>query len=172
MKLLFIGGTGIISSACSDLAVARGHELFVLNRSMSKKYPIPQGAIVLQADVNRDEVRLATLLAGHRFDAVVDYLAYTTSVSSAARQINSFLLVLLPPIKSRQRIMSSPNGRRLRIRTGNIRVTRLPVKTGYCSLTWKKVFPLRLFDPLTPMGCHKSHLVSQAGSIPGQSLTA
>ena len=79
MKLLFIGGTGIISSACSDLAVARGHELFVLNRSMSKKYPIPQGAIVLQADVNRDEVRLATLLAGHRFDAVVDYLAYTVN---------------------------------------------------------------------------------------------
>jgi nucleoside-diphosphate-sugar epimerase len=79
MKLLFIGGTGIISSACSDLAVARGHELFVLNRSMSKKYPIPQGATVLQADVNRDEVRLATLLAGHRFDAVVDYLAYTVN---------------------------------------------------------------------------------------------
>lgn len=79
MKLLFIGGTGIISSACSDLAVARGHELFVLNRSMSKKYPIPQGATVLQADVNRDEARLATLLAGHRFDAVVDYLAYTVN---------------------------------------------------------------------------------------------
>jgi nucleoside-diphosphate-sugar epimerase len=79
MKLLFIGGTGIISSACSDLAVARGYELFVLNRSMSKKYPIPQGATVLQADVNRDEARLATLLAGHRFDAVVDYLAYTVN---------------------------------------------------------------------------------------------
>jgi nucleoside-diphosphate-sugar epimerase len=79
MKILFIGGTGIISSACSDLTVARGHELFVLNRSMSKKYPIPQGATVLKADVYADEARLATILAGHRFDAVVDYLAYTVN---------------------------------------------------------------------------------------------
>jgi putative NADH-flavin reductase len=61
MKILFIGGTGIISSACSDLTVAHGHELFVLNRSMSKKYPIPQGATVLKADVYADEARLATI---------------------------------------------------------------------------------------------------------------
>jgi nucleoside-diphosphate-sugar epimerase len=33
MKILFIGGTGLISSACSELAVERGHELFLLNRS-------------------------------------------------------------------------------------------------------------------------------------------
>ena len=79
MKILFIGGTGIISSACSDLSVARGHELFILNRSISKKYPIPKGATVLQADVYRDEARLVKLLADHRFDAVVDYLAYTVN---------------------------------------------------------------------------------------------
>ena len=79
MKILLIGGTGIISSACSELAVARGHELYVLNRSISKKYPIPQDATVLQADVYVDEARLAKLLAGHRFDAVVDFLAYTVN---------------------------------------------------------------------------------------------
>lgn len=79
MKILFIGGTGIISSACSDLSVARGHELFILNRSISKKYPIPPGATVLQADVYRDEARLAKLLANQHFDAVVDYLAYTVN---------------------------------------------------------------------------------------------
>jgi len=33
-KLLFIGGTGLISSACSELAVQRGMELTILNRSM------------------------------------------------------------------------------------------------------------------------------------------
>ena len=79
MKILFIGGTGNISSACSELAVARGHELFILNRSISKKYPVPEGATVLQADIYRDETRLATLLAGHHFDAVVDYIAYTVN---------------------------------------------------------------------------------------------
>jgi len=77
MKILFIGGTGVISSACSELALKRGHELFLLNRSVSTKYPAPEGATVLQADVHADEARLAKLLAGHRFDAVVDYIAYT-----------------------------------------------------------------------------------------------
>lgn len=77
MKILFIGGTGIISSACSTLALARGHELFLLNRSVSTKLPIPQGATVLQADVHTEEARLAQLLASHHFDAVVDYIAFT-----------------------------------------------------------------------------------------------
>ena len=76
MKILFIGGTGIISSACSDLAVARGHELFLVNRSISKKLPVPESATVFQADVHTEEARLATLLADHHFDVVVDYLAY------------------------------------------------------------------------------------------------
>ena len=75
MKILFVGGTGIISSACSDLAIARGHELFLVNRSVSKKVPVPEPSTVLQADVYTDEARLATLLAGQHFDAVVDYLA-------------------------------------------------------------------------------------------------
>jgi nucleoside-diphosphate-sugar epimerase len=76
MKILFIGGTGIISSACSILAIARGHELFMVNRSASKKVPVPEGAALLQADVYTEEARLADLLTGHHFDAVVDYLAY------------------------------------------------------------------------------------------------
>jgi nucleoside-diphosphate-sugar epimerase len=76
MKILFIGGTGIISSACADLVAARGHELFLVNRSMSKKVPLPEGATVLQADIYTEEARLEGLLAGHHFDVVVDYLAY------------------------------------------------------------------------------------------------
>ena len=77
MNLLFIGGTGLISSACSDLAVQRGHELFLLTRGLSTRYPPPAGATVLQADLHTDEARLADLLAGRRFDAVVDFLAFT-----------------------------------------------------------------------------------------------
>jgi nucleoside-diphosphate-sugar epimerase len=77
MKLLFIGGTGLISSACSALAVDQGHELFILNRSLSRKSPLPEGATLLQADIYADEARLASLLTGHHFDAVVDFIAYT-----------------------------------------------------------------------------------------------
>jgi nucleoside-diphosphate-sugar epimerase len=77
MKILFIGGTGIISSACADLAIARGRELFVLNRSTSTKYPFPTGATLLKGDIHADEAHLASLVAGRRFDAVVDYIAFT-----------------------------------------------------------------------------------------------
>lgn len=77
MKILFIGGTGTISSACSDLVLERGHELFLLNRSITTKYPVPEGAAVLQADVYAEEARVAKLLADQHFDAVVDYIAYT-----------------------------------------------------------------------------------------------
>jgi nucleoside-diphosphate-sugar epimerase len=77
MKILFIGGTGIISSACTELAVSRGHQLFVLNRSTSKKYSLPKGATLLKGDIHADEAHLTSLLAGHRFDAVVDYIAFS-----------------------------------------------------------------------------------------------
>jgi len=77
MKILFIGGTGLISSACSELAIARGHELFILNRSSSTKHPLPENVTLLKGDIHADEADLTTLLAGHRFDAVVDWVAFT-----------------------------------------------------------------------------------------------
>ncbi len=77
MKILFIGGTGLISSACSDLVLERGHELFLLNRSASAKYPAPAGATILQADIYAGDSNLSALLAGHRFDAVVDFIAFS-----------------------------------------------------------------------------------------------
>jgi nucleoside-diphosphate-sugar epimerase len=77
MRILFIGGTGLISSACSELAQARGHELFILNRSASKKHPLPDGTTLLRADIHAHETQLASLLADHHFDSVVDWIAYT-----------------------------------------------------------------------------------------------
>jgi nucleoside-diphosphate-sugar epimerase len=77
MKILFIGGTGLISSACSELALARGHELFVLNRSESGLYPVPAGTALLKGDVHGDEAHLANLLEDRRFDVVVDFVAFT-----------------------------------------------------------------------------------------------
>ncbi len=77
MKFLFVGGTGLISSACSELAVSRGNELFILNRSISKKHPVPDGAVLLKGDVKADEIQLSKLLGEQRFDAVVDFIAFT-----------------------------------------------------------------------------------------------
>ena len=77
MNLLFIGGTGLISSACSELAVQRGHQLTLLNRSLSRKHAPPVGANVLTADVHTQSDRLRLLLGEQHFDAVVDYIAFT-----------------------------------------------------------------------------------------------
>lgn len=75
MRVLFIGGTGVISSACSALAVERGIDLFLLNRGQSQR-AIPPGARVLSADIN-DRAGAESALAGLSFDAVVNWIAYT-----------------------------------------------------------------------------------------------
>ncbi len=77
MKVLFIGGTGIISSASSQLAIDRGIDLYLLNRGKSSR-PVPQGAKVLTADIS-DLEATKDVLADHEFDAVVDWIAFVPS---------------------------------------------------------------------------------------------
>ena len=76
MKVLFIGGSGIISSACTALAVDAGIDLYLLNRGRTDFRPIPAAAHVLPADL-REPASAAAALAGHTFDAVVDWIAFT-----------------------------------------------------------------------------------------------
>ncbi|GAB3827265.1 SDR family oxidoreductase [Dactylosporangium cerinum] len=78
MKVLFIGGSGIISSACTALAVRRGIDLHVLNRGESTTRPLPPEVTVLRGDI-RDPASARAALAGHTFDAVVDWVAFTPS---------------------------------------------------------------------------------------------
>lgn len=82
MKVLFIGGTGIISSACSALALSQGMELSLLNRGQSSR-PTPAGAEVIQADI-RDPAAVKAAIAGRRWDAVVDFISFTPGHVQAA----------------------------------------------------------------------------------------
>jgi nucleoside-diphosphate-sugar epimerase len=75
MKVLFIGGTGVISSACSELALERGVELYLLNRGQSVR-PVPAGAKVLRGDI-RDPASARKALGNLTFDAVVDWIVFT-----------------------------------------------------------------------------------------------
>jgi nucleoside-diphosphate-sugar epimerase len=76
LKVLFIGGSGIISSACSQTAVERGVDLYLLNRGTSRSRPVPAGATVLVGDI-RDRESTRQALGDHEFDAVVDWVAFT-----------------------------------------------------------------------------------------------
>jgi nucleoside-diphosphate-sugar epimerase len=75
MRVLFIGGTGIISSACSELAIQQGVELYLMNRGKSIR-PMTKGAIRLQADI-RQPATVSSVLGDRSFDAVVEWLAFT-----------------------------------------------------------------------------------------------
>jgi len=69
-----IGGTGNISTACTNRALSKNIEVFHLNRG-TRKDSTPKGVTVLQADAyNSGEVRKA--LAGLKFDSVVQFLAF------------------------------------------------------------------------------------------------
>jgi nucleoside-diphosphate-sugar epimerase len=81
MNVLFIGGTGIISSACSKLAVERGIHLTLLNRGNTDR-PIPNGTEVIHGDIrNPDSVRSA--IGKRTFNVVVDWICFTPEHAEA-----------------------------------------------------------------------------------------
>ncbi|MCJ7666003.1 MAG: SDR family oxidoreductase [Actinobacteria bacterium] len=74
MKVLFIGGTGNISTSCSFLTLEKGIDLYHLNRGVTKE-EIP-GVISIKADINNKEEMLEAI-GDHDFDVVVDWIAFT-----------------------------------------------------------------------------------------------
>ena len=74
MKVLFIGGTGFISTAVSRIAIERGMELYLLNRGI-RSSEIP-GARQLTGDIHNPE-SMRNALKDIQFDVVVDWIAYT-----------------------------------------------------------------------------------------------
>ena len=72
MKVLFVGGTGIISTACAQLAMSRGFELTVLNRGQRNSLP---GLRQTPADIN-DTHAAAAAIGDQRWDVVVDFTCY------------------------------------------------------------------------------------------------
>ncbi|MBK8025039.1 MAG: SDR family oxidoreductase [Chloroflexi bacterium] len=73
MKVLMIGGTGNISTSVSRLALARGIDLYLLNRGRSG-VPI-DGAKTITADINQPE-QVAAALGDLQFDSVVNWIAF------------------------------------------------------------------------------------------------
>lgn len=74
MKVLYIGGTGNISTASSQLAIDQGIDLYLLNRGKSG-IEIP-GAKTITGDIyDLDSVESA--LKDHKWDVVVNWIAFT-----------------------------------------------------------------------------------------------
>lgn len=73
MKVLFIGGTGNISTASSRLAMQRGFDLYHLNRGNNSRSP--EGVKTILGDIN--EPQKLTELKKHQWDVVVNWIAFT-----------------------------------------------------------------------------------------------
>jgi nucleoside-diphosphate-sugar epimerase len=74
LKVLFIGGTGKISATVSQQVLAKGDELYLLNRGRQSRNP--PGSRSLKADIN-DSRAAPAALRNLEFDAVVDWIAFT-----------------------------------------------------------------------------------------------
>lgn len=75
MNVLFIGGTGIISTAITKrLAEMDGVNLFLVNRG-NRNSVIPENVTVINADIN-DEDFVREQLKDLSFDAVCDFIAF------------------------------------------------------------------------------------------------
>jgi nucleoside-diphosphate-sugar epimerase len=73
MKVLFIGGTGIISSACSALALEQGIELYHFNRGKSHRKI--DGVVTITGDI-RNPAEAKKILAGYEFDVAVNWISF------------------------------------------------------------------------------------------------
>lgn len=76
LRVLYIGGTGTISTSCVKLSVECGMKVFGLNRGHnSRARALPEGVTWLTADIT-DDASVRAALAGREFDVVVNFLSY------------------------------------------------------------------------------------------------
>ena len=76
MRILFIGGTGTISSAITRQLANSEHELWLLNRG-NRKNEVPEGVRQVIVDIN-DEAAVLRGLGDTHFDVVCDFIVFTT----------------------------------------------------------------------------------------------
>jgi hypothetical protein len=72
MRILLLGGSGLLSSAARRAFAGGGHDVSVLTRG---ERPLPAGVSHLRAD-RRDPAALRAALEGARFDFTADFLAF------------------------------------------------------------------------------------------------
>ncbi|HXK61146.1 MAG TPA: SDR family oxidoreductase [Acidobacteriota bacterium] len=96
MKVLFLGGTGNISSACVKLALDKGHDVTIFNRGTSELKPDAR-CKQITGDRN-DRVALEKLARNGKFDVVADFIAFTpddveADLAAFSGQVGHFLFI-------------------------------------------------------------------------------
>lgn len=76
MRILLIGGTGVLSSDIRELSVKKGYDVYIINRGQSKDYSISKEVKLLIGNI-RDINQTKKLIKDLYFDVVVDFLSFS-----------------------------------------------------------------------------------------------
>ena len=86
MKVMLIGGTGVLSKDIAAQCITSNFSLYMINRGNRKEY-IPKGSNVLIGDIINEPDTLFSKLEGLCFDVVVDFISYTPEQLSKKLQL-------------------------------------------------------------------------------------
>ena len=94
MKVLILGGTGVISRAIVDRLIAKGHEVATYNRGSKKLSFAGPVAEIVGNRVDRETFR--SVMQGQQFDVVIDMICFTEAsvrhlVDALGGQVRHFL---------------------------------------------------------------------------------
>lgn len=97
LKVLFIGGTGIISSACSRQVIKKGIDLYHLNRGKSQSIRPVEGVKTIKGNI-RKTAKVKELIRDLYFDVVVDWLVFEpehikTDLNLFADKTDQYILI-------------------------------------------------------------------------------
>lgn len=76
MKILILGGTGILSTDFTKKTLDEGNEVYLLNRGQHKKFFDDRAELIIGDLRNDSEEKLKKSLATQKYDVVVDFLSF------------------------------------------------------------------------------------------------
>ena len=83
MRILIIGGTGLISTSAAHLLAEQGNQVILFNRGLSF-YPTAPGVTSMHGDRNNYAAFEAQMLDAGTFDVVIDMVAYKPEDGASA----------------------------------------------------------------------------------------
>lgn len=87
MKILIVGGTGVISSAVCHECINKGFELFVINRGLRKSEKMSE-TVQIRADIRKELLsEIRNKIGVSYFDIVIDFLSYNVKQLKKTTQL-------------------------------------------------------------------------------------
>lgn len=77
LRVLLVGGTGVLSSDTANIAEKNGHQVYILNRGSKKSEYVPESNVIIADIRNYDNTSYA--VKDMYFDVVIDFISFNVS---------------------------------------------------------------------------------------------